>query len=183
MKLTIKPHNNYIMYLCIFASTTVCLILDFILIGALLNNDLKFSIIVLCTELGVYLFFLLWYILYPRKYVIDDEYITEYYFKETIFKLKRENLVKIYIRKARWWDCFAFVLYASVNSEEDVHPGTNIYFVYTNHELLESYRTNFRQGKLYKKISEPIYLEHLETMTLRRCLKICKFLNIEPIYI
>ncbi len=116
------------------------------------------------------------------RYEIDENGIVGYDGKRVILKLKREEIEKIYIQKGKWYDLILWLLHAF---NGNLTPcGTFISFCFVECEICRERATHVQRKKL--KAPEDYYRplkEYPELFTYSQCKKICKILNIKPIYV
>ena len=142
---------------------------------------------VLLTVIPWNIFFLATHVLvrvfYPFKYEIDREGITAYDRKSLILKLKREQIEKVYIRKEKcngffWWLLELLSLFK-------ISPHcTSISFCFSESEVCRQRICSIQRKRLMTSLDFKNELcEFNELFTYRECMKICKILDIEPIFV
>ena len=174
MKHKIKPLNTihiyvYTAFILLAMPLNILLLTIKFDITLLLTSLIYHAVIVLC-----YLFTRLFY---STTYVIDDEFLTEYIKKDVVFKIKISDIEKIYIKKAKWYDFFAF-WFDIIPSACCCSHGSTISFVFNNYEILEERKTEIPRQSIKPRYIDKTAMEHVEIFSRRKCALLCKYLNI-----
>ena len=179
MKYKLKPLNTIHIY--IFLTFTLFAIpFDIVLIaspfdiGLFLTQLVYHALIVLC-----YLFARLFY---NVTYVVDDKFLTQYKGKCIVFKIEISDIKAVFIKKAKWYDFFAYWADVLLSLCICTH-GTSISFVFDSCEINEKINTeiprqSIKPSYLYKKATERV-----EIFSHRKCANICKRLQITPEFV
>lgn len=117
-----------------------------------------------------------------QKYVIDEVYVKRYKGKNVVFKIKQSDVLKIYIKKAPWYDFFAFLLDV-LSGGLRYTQGTNISFVFKECDIMETVESEIKRKQLKNKYEDKELTEFSDIMSIRQCKKLCKRLKIAPIII
>ena len=114
---------------------------------------------------------------YNSRFILDDEYLTKYKGNRVVFKIKRADVLKIRIKRARWYDFFAF-LYDAIPSQCSLSHGTNISFLFKSCEILESEKTEIPRHSIKNKYEDKDLQEYVEILSLREATTLCRRLRI-----
>ena len=120
---------------------------------------------------------------YPEKYVIEESYISKYKWKKLIFKIKISDIDKIFIRKNKWYSFFRFCLHFLFQTVPDGDALTCVSFVFKRCEAIKKVPSGFNSRIFLKPDSYNEHFEFGDVMSLAKCKKLCKKLNIEPTYV
>lgn len=127
--------------------------------------------------------YLLGRLFYPVKYKIDKEGVIVYDGERLVLKLKREQISKIYIQKERWGGFFK-CLFGLINSFTIYPHCTSISFCFSESEVCRQRICSIQRKRLMTSLDFKNELcEFNELFTYRECMKICKILGIEPIFV
>ena len=127
----------------------------------------------------------LWRLFCNIRYTADSEYLVKTKGKKTVFRIPVKNIIKIYIGRDSRFAYFSFFLAAAFEPTgfKKTH-GTNISIIFKECEILKKenhYATSYHIPKLSLKPSEySECFEHSEILSLKKCMKICKIMGIEP---
>ena len=165
MKCTIKPIDNIQFYMCCLFFI-LPIIFDFGFIATYLNGVFDKQLFIACiimTSLPV-LGYIVARLFCPYKYVIDDYYLTKYKFKKILFKIKKEDIIYIGIRKKVKFSFIKFII-AAIIFDNESHIFNSISFIYDTCEVSTDYqcgdfkRHSFLENKVLReplKIPEDI---------------------------
>lgn len=142
---------------------------------------------VLLTIIPWNIFFLATHVLvrvfYPFKYEIDRDGITVYDRKNLILKLKREQIEKVYIRKEKCTGFFGWLLEFCLSYRIGAQC-TSISFCFSESEIFRHRICSIQREKLMTSLDFKNELcEFNDFLTYRQCMKICKILGIDPIFV
>ena len=177
-KLTLKPLDNYhthylFLALIIFVPFDILLltVFDYMLLWVvLIMNILPFSV------------FLLIRILYRAKYSIDDICLTKYRGDDIVFCIKNNDIQKIFIKKGKWYSFLQFSFLVALGSSPDEQIMTNISILFKNCEVLKTEKRE-TLGASLKTAEYEAFFEWNEIMSLKKCVRICKKIGVEPIFV
>ena len=160
---------------------------------ALLTFPLLYDILLLCTPFNIVLFmaaaiyytvvllvFFFIRLFYLERYEVDEEYIKKYIGTRILFKLKRTDLLKVYIKRAPWYD-YWFYLYDILSGGILTWThGTCVSFVFKECEVSEQLDKEMPLPSLKHKYDEKYLSEYVDTLTFREASHLCGILNIVP---
>ena len=121
-----------------------------------------------------------------KRYEIDEEYIRKYDDTSIVFKLKRTDLLKVYVKRAPWYDYWFFLYDILSGGILTWTHGTRISFVFKKCEVLarsdkeKSLPTEMPLPSLKHKYDEKNLSEYVCSMTYAEAMRLCKILNIVP---
>jgi hypothetical protein len=120
-------------------------------------------------------------IFYRIKYIIDDEYLTAYQGKKIFFKIKKSDIVYVYVKKGHWYDILIFIFMTMFEQTLFVECCSSISFMFKDcEEIITIKRDGFERISLVPKEKSNFY-EMPEYFSYNQSKKICKLLEIEPI--
>ena len=174
----LKAIQNYIFSLAL----PLLLLTNLILIFSP-DLDPEVQRVFLLNDLHFIIAYLLGRLLYPVRYTIDKEGVTVYDRKRLVLKLKREQISKVYVRKERWGGFFKF-LFELINSRTIYPHCTSISFCFSESEVCRQRICSIQRKRLMTSLDFKNELcEFNDFFTYRECMKICKILGIEPIFV
>ena len=115
-------------------------------------------------------------IIYPYRYIIDDEYITKLKGKKILFKVKRENLKAIFLKKATFGDCFKFIFSSVSYYNLSTAYLSCISFVFDNYEAVDDNTKEIKRLPLSDG-RYPDCREYVEILSYKKAQKVYKTLN------
>ena len=189
-KYIFKPHDNIricsfsIIFLILLFPNFIAIIYD--ITHTTIFPTSIFAMIMIWVDILTLLAYFLAYIIYPTKYVIVDGYLVKTYHREELFKIKTSDIEKIYIKKSKQWYVFFRTIIALGLGDPMLDLDsflTKISFIFSKSEFVQPEEN---QDNPTLSLKSPLDLnkqERYETLSLRKCKKICKILKIEPIYI
>ena len=168
---------------CIFSLALPFLLLTNLILIFSPDLDPWVQRVFLLNDLHFIIAYLLGRLLYPVRYTIDKEGVTVYDRKRLVLKLKREQISKVYVRKERWSGFFR-CLYGMVICYA-IHPHcTSISFCFSESEICHQRICSIQRKRLMTSLDFKNELcEFNDFFTYRQCMKICKILGIEPIFV
>ena len=143
-----------------------------------------FGMVVLALDFLFLFFYFISYIACPEKYIIDDTYFTKKYRGEELFKIKKSDIEKIYVVKAKKCRIFGDIAATFIAADVSFDPSsilTRVSFIFSKCEFVQ-YEKKQNNPKL--SLRSPLdfdKIERYDTLSFRKCKQICKALNIEPI--
>ena len=179
-KLVIKPGDNFCFHMLLLCMFVMFFTFDMI---AILTREVSAINTTLIAHAVVFCLFALIRIFYWGKYVIDDSYMSKYMGKKLVFKIKISDVEKIFIRKNKWYSFFRFVFFFMLESVPNGKGLTCISFVFKHCEKIKKVSGEHNYDISLKPDSYNEYFERCDVMSLAKCKKLCKKLNIEPIYV
>jgi hypothetical protein len=120
-------------------------------------------------------------ILYPNKYIVDNNYLIKYRRKQIVFKIKIDDIKCIYIKRMRISSFFSFIYEAICGPFKKAH-GTSISIAYKNHEIKEHEILELPRESLITDNCEELF-QHCEILSYGKCIKLCKKIHMTPILI
>lgn len=122
--------------------------------------------------------FILARVLYRYKYVVDGDKLVKYKGKEIVFKIKKQDINRIYIRKCGIKGYFDFIA-----SYGDTAFCTAISLTYDDCDISipQTYDPFYNLKRESFKLEDDVSLhEYVELISYARALKLCRILNIKP---
>ena len=117
MKYKFKPLNNIHLYFMYLAYILNVVFFDIGCIIVCLDEfDVEFFITCVIITMIPFLVYMIVRIIYPYKYVIDNEFLTKYKKNRIIFRIKIEDIKYIVIKKTNVLNFFKFIISAIVQS-------------------------------------------------------------------
>ena len=172
----LKTIHNYFFAL----GTPVYLIENAVFFAA---GNIESLIYTLSWDVFIVVLYILVRLLYPVKYEVDNNGITVRDGKRLVLKLKREQISKIFIQKERWGGFFKF-LFELINSRTIYPHCTSISFCFSESEVCRQRICSIQRKRLMTSLDFKNELcEFNELFTYRECMKICRILGIEPIFV
>ena len=144
--------------------------------------DLSLLITVLCMNGIPTLIFILVRVFYNVKYIIDERYLVKYKGKKIVFKISIQDVETVFIRKAKWYAFFPFVLALVCGDIPKGKSLTCLSLVYQNCEIVKEEKREIKRPSL-KNETYRSFFEHSEFFSLRKCKKICKKMGNDPIFV
>ena len=125
--------------------------------------------------------FVLSKIIFWEKYVIDETYITKYVKKQPVFKIKIEDVEKIFIRKEKPYAFFVSLFYLVLEGPLDEDMLTNTSIAFKRCEIIKKPK----YGRFYsiKPDGYNELFEWCDCYSLGKAKKLCKKLGITPTYV
>ena len=142
---------------------------------------LSIEYIITCIVLTIvpFLIFIVARLVYPKKYIIDTEYLTKYCGNNITFKIKKSDIKAIIIKRSKPVDYFKFLF--DILTGYPVNPHSCcISFLYINNETRIEEKTELIVPSLQSNTSE--FNEYTDFIPYSVCKKICALLNITPSY-
>ena len=125
--------------------------------------------------------FVLAKIIFWEKYVVDEIYITKYIKKQPVFKIKIEDVEKIFIKREKWYAFFVSLVGMILEAGPDEEKLTNTSIAFKRCEIIK--KQKYRGFNSIKPDGYNELFEWCDCYSLRKAKKLCKRLGITPIYV
>ena len=116
---------------------------------------------------------------YNIRYVVDDAYVIKYRKNKVVLKIRRDDLDEIYIQKGGMKFFGQFFISIIFNTGFSKPFCTTMSFTFRNYDVIAAYN-NVEIPRPSIKDDSSMF-EYVEILSYRRCMRLCKYLNIEPI--
>ena len=180
MKYRFKPLNNMHLYFMYFAYIFDIAFFDIgCIIVSLDEFDVEFFITCVILTAIPFLVYIIVRILYPYKYIIDDEYLIKSKRNKIIFKIKIRDIKYIVIKKTNVLNFLKFIISLISGYNLSTSNLTTMSIIYDKCEILnDSNNKDFKREEVVenKEINEK---EYVEILPYKKIKQICKIMNID----
>lgn len=177
-KYSFKPLDN-IHFFYLLLGLAVLIFFDVVLI--VVPFELSIFMVIMSLNCIPVIGFVLARVFYNVRYEIEGDVLSKYRGRELVFQIKKEDIEEIYIKKAKAIDFFGFS-YQAILGPFTKPYGTRISIAYYNCGITKQETQEIPRGSLvqdnYKRVNELC-----EIMSYARSLKLCKMLDISPVFI
>jgi len=180
MKYTFKPLNNmhlYFMYL-FYIVVVACFDVGCILVSL---NEFNIDYFITCVIITAipFLVYIFVRILYPYKYVIDDEDLVKYKKNKILFKIKIKDIKYIVVKKVNIFNYFKFIISLISLYNLSTSNVTTMSLIYEKCEILDDFKIKEFKREEVVENKETNEKEYVEILPYRKIKQICKIVNIE----
>lgn len=180
MKYRFKPLNNMHLYFMYFAYIFDIAFFD---IGCIIvcfdEFDVEFFITCVILTAIPFFAYMIVRLLYPYKYIIDNEYLLKFKRNKIIFKIKIEDIKYIVIKKTNVLNFLKFIISLISGYNLSTSNITTMSIIYEKCEILnDSNNKDFKREEVVenKEINEK---EYVEILPYKKIKQICKIMNID----
>ncbi len=180
MKYTFKPLNNMHLYFMYIFYLLIVAIIDIGCIIVCLDEfDVEFFITCVILTAIPFIVYIIVRILYPYKYIIDNDYLLKYKRNKIIFKIKINDIKHIVVKKTNVLNFLKFIISLISGYNLSTSNVTTMSIIYEKCEILnDSTNKDFKREEVVenKGTNE---IEYVEILPYRKIKKISKIMDIE----
>ena len=180
MKYTFKPLNNMHLYFMYIIYLFIVTIIDIGCIIVCLDEfDVEFFITCVILTAIPFIVYIIVRILYPYKYIIDNDYLLKFKRNKIIFKIKINDIKQIVVKKTNVLNFFRFIISLISGYNLSTLNVTTMSIIYEKCEIFNDFNNKDFKREEVVESKGTNEIEYVEILSYRKIRKISEIMNIE----